>query len=153
MADPLSIASGIVGLLAVAGTTLTKGYCILRSLQGSKSDVERLLIDLSQLTGVLVAMEAREKEINKKVHVEQPEADSISRLLDSSIPGCRNMMNKISDIMQKLEKSRRAVLAIKWQFLEPDIRKSIQDIEHYKTVFTLCIGIDIRYVHTPRVHK
>ena len=38
MADPPSIAAGVVGLLAFAGSTLTKGYSILRSLQDSKND-------------------------------------------------------------------------------------------------------------------
>ena len=146
MADPLSVAAGIVGLLAFAGTALTKGYCVLRSLQGSKNDVERLLAELSQLTGVLVAIEAQEKEIKKNSDVERREASSVSEILESSIPGCRKMMDRVSNIIQKLERSRRAVLVVKWQFLEPDIRKSIQDIEHYKTVFTLCIGIDVRYV-------
>lgn len=51
MADPLSITAGVVGLLAFAGSTLTKGYSILQSLQHSKNDVNQLLIELSQLTG------------------------------------------------------------------------------------------------------
>ena len=145
MADPLSITAGVVGLLAFAGSTLTKGYSILQSLQYSKPDVQRLLIELSQLTGILVAIEAQEKDVNKSVDVEQREANAIPHILDSSVSNCRKMVEKVWDILEKLEKSRRAVLAIKWQFLEPDVKKSIQEIEHYKTIFILCLGVDVRY--------
>lgn len=144
MADPLSITAGVVGLLAFAGSTLTKGYSILQSLHDSKSDVERLLIELSQLTGILVAIEAQEKEINKRVDVERREANAIPYILESSVSNCRKMVERVWDILEKLEKSRRAVLAIKWQFLEPDVKKSIQGIEHYKIIFILCLGVDVR---------
>ena len=145
MADPLSITAGVVGLLAFAGRTLTKGYSILQSLQDSKNDVKQLLVELSQLTGILAAIEAQEKELNKRVDVEQHGPNTIPHILDSSLSGCRKMLEKVWDILQKLERSRRAVLAVKWQFLEPDVKKSIQEIEHYKTIFILCLGVDVRY--------
>ena len=145
MTDPFSIAAGVVGLLAFAGTTLTKGYSILQSLQDSKKDVNKLLIELSQLTGILVAIEAQEKESNKRVESGQMGANAASRIPDSSISTCREMLKKVWNILHKLEKSRRAVLAIKWQFLEPDVKKSIQEIERYKSIFILCLGVDVRY--------
>ena len=144
MADPLSITAGVVGLLAFAGSTLTKGYSILQSLQDSKHDVQRLLVELSQLTGILGAIEAQEQEVNKRADGEQGGANAIAHILDASVSNCRNMMVKIWDILHKLGKSRRAVLAIKWQFLEPDVKKSIQEIEHDKTIFILCLGVDVR---------
>ena len=144
MGDPLSITAGIVGLLAFAGSTLTKGYGILQSLQDSKTDVNRLLIELSQLAGILVAIEAQEKEVNKKVDVEPYGVNAIPPILDSSISDCRKVVEKMWDILQKLEKSRRTVLAIKWQFLEPDVKKLVREIEHYKNTFILCLGVDVR---------
>ena len=145
MADPLSITAGVVGLLAFAGSTLTKGYSILQSLQDSKKDVNQLLIELSQLTGILVAIEAQEKESNKRVDFSKTGANAAPKILDSSISTCRDMLEKVWNILHKLEKSRRAVLAIKWQFLEPEVKKSIQEIERYKSIFILCLGVDVRY--------
>lgn len=145
MADPLSVTAGVVGLLAFAGSTLTKGYSILQSLQASKNDVNQLLIELSQLTGILVAIEAQEKESIKRVEVKQYGANAVPQMINSSISSCRETLEKVWDILHKLEKSRRAVLAIKWQFLEPDVKKSIQEIERYKTIFILCLGVDVRY--------
>lgn len=144
MGDPLSITAGVVGLLAFAGSTLTKGYSILQSLQDSKHGVQRLLIELSQLTGILVAINAQEQEVNKTVGVGQGGANAIPHILHASVSNCHKMVEKVWDILKKLEKSRRAVLAIKWQFLEPDVKKSIQEIEHYKTIFILCLGVDVR---------
>ena len=145
MADPLSITAGVVGLLAFAGSTLTKGYSILQSLQDSKKDVNQLLIELSQLTGILVAIEAQEKESNKRVDFSKTGANVAPKILDSSISTCRDMLEKVWNILHKLEKSRRAVLAIKWQFLELEVKKSIQEIERYKSIFILCLGVDVRY--------
>ena len=145
MADPLSITAGVVGLLAFAGSTLTKGYSILRSLQDSKNDVNQLLIELSQLTGILVAIEAQEKESNKRVDLNKVGAAAAPQILDSSISTCLEMLEKVWNILHKLEKSKRAVLAIKWQFLEPDVKKSIQEIERYKNIFILYLGVDLRY--------
>lgn len=145
MGDPLSITAGVVGLLAFAGTTLTKGYSILQSLQDSKYDVQRLLIELSQLTGILVAIKAQEEEVNKTVGVGKGGANAIPHILDSSVSNCHKTVEKVWDILKRLEKSRRAVLAIKWQFLEPDVKKSIEEIEHYKTIFILCLGVDVRF--------
>jgi hypothetical protein len=146
MADPLSITAGVVGLLAFAGSTLTKGYCILQSLQGSAKDVKRLLAELSQLTGVLVAIESHEKDANKALDRGRSDSTSIPKILESSILDCRKMMKRVLEILEKLEKSRRATLAVKWQFLEPDIKKATQEIEHYKNIFVLCLGIDVRCV-------
>ena len=145
MTDPFSITAGVVGLLAFAGSTLTKGYSILQSLQDSKNDVNQLLIQLSQLTGILVAIEAQEKESNKRVDSSKMGTNVAPPILDPSISTCREMLGKVWNILHKLEKSRRTVLAIKWQFLEPDVKKSIQEIERYKSIFILCLGVDVRY--------
>lgn len=144
MADPLSITAGIVGLLAFAGSTLTKGYRILRSLQDSSKDVKLLLAELSQLTGILVAIEAQEKDLSQRAHVEDEEASPNSRMLEPSVSSCRKVVEEVWDILHKLETSRRAVLAIKWQFLGPEVKKLIQEIEHFKSFFILCLGVDAR---------
>ena len=147
MADPLSITVGVIGLLEFAGATLTKGYRILRSLQESSKDVKRLLAELSQMTGVLVAIEAQDKEAKKVPDTELPETKAFPQILNSSIIDCRKVMKRISEMLEKLEKSRRTMFAVKWQFLEPDVKKVTGEIEHYKTVFILCLGIDVRYVN------
>ena len=144
MTDPLSITAGIVGLLGFAGSILTKGYGIIRLLQDSGKDVQKLLVELSQLTGILVAIESQGKDSKPKTVPNRTNAASISEVVDSSVIECRKVLERIWDILHKLEKSRRAVLTVKWQFLESDVKKSILEIEHYKTVFILCLGIDTR---------
>lgn len=146
MADPLSVTAGIVGLLAFAGSTLTKGYGVLRFLKESSKDVNLLLVGLSQLTGILVAVEAQEKGLKSRAHSDDEEASPKSQIFESSVSSCRKSVEKVWGILHKLEKSRRAVLAIKWQFLEPEVKKSIQEVEHYKTIFVLCLGVDTRCV-------
>lgn len=147
MADPLSIAAGVVGLLAFAGSTLTKGYSILSSLQGSKSDIQRLLAGLSQLTGVLVAIEAQEKEAKARTATASlvaPESSPISNAIDSSIVECRQVLKSTAGILDKLDKNRKAVAAVKWLLMEPEVRKLVGEIAHYRIMFILCLGVDQR---------
>ena len=150
MADPLSIAAGVTGLLAFAASSLTKGFAIVRSLQGSATDVKRLLAALSGLTGILVAIEAQENKL--KVSQPQRQHDRISKIIGSSVDDCQKLLKNIATTFEKLEKSRKAALAVKWVFMESEIRKLVQEVEHYRTIFELCLGVDTRCVYpsTPR---
>jgi ABC-type transporter Mla subunit MlaD len=58
MADPLSIAAGVVGLLTFAGSAITQGYQLSQAMGESRKDIARLLAELAQLTGLLVAIDA-----------------------------------------------------------------------------------------------
>ena len=144
MADPFSIATGVVALVAFAGKILTKGYGTLRSLRGSSDEVKRLLIELSQLTGILVAVEAQYKEAGEAVDPGQTQSNSIPQVLESSISDCRKILQEVSEVLEKLEKSRRVVLPAKWQFLEPDVKRLIDEVERFKTIFTLCLSVDLK---------
>ena len=144
--DPLSVTAGIVGLLGFAGVTLAKGYGVWRTLSESKDEVKRLLAELSQLTGILVAIEAQAKEVNRNVdEVElQPELNSVSRILESLCIDCRKTLKKVWDILEKLEKCRRVVLLAKWQLLEPQVKTLTAEVEHYRDSFTLCLSLDVK---------
>jgi hypothetical protein len=142
MADPLSIAAGVAGLLAFAGATLTTGYSILASLTGSKSDIHRLLAELSQLTGVLVAIEAQEKAAKDGATGTQDIL--FSDAIKSSVRDCRQAVKKVAGVLDKLDKSRRAVQAVKWVLVEPEVRKLIEEIEHYRKGFVLSLRVDTR---------
>lgn len=144
MADPLSIAAGVTGILGFAGVTLTKGYAVLRVLSEGRNEIQRLLGELSQLTGILVAIDAQEKEAKKNVGAELVDSKSISKSLDSILAECRKTLRNVWEILEKLEKSRRVVSLVKWQVLEPQVKTLIEEIEHYKNPFTLCLGIDAR---------
>lgn len=147
MADPLSIAAGIVGLLAFAGSTLTKGYSILSSLQGSKSDIQRLLSELSQLTGVLVAIEAQEKEAKTKAvspGLVVPGSMVISNAINSLVLECRQVLKRTASILDKLDKNRKAVAAVKWLLMEPEVKKLVEEIARNRDMFILCLGVDQR---------
>lgn len=118
MTDPLSVAAGIAGLVMFAGATLTKGYSVVHSLQNSSKDVHHLLMELSQLTGVLVAIESQANAAKKGPTATLPGYGETSKILDSSVVDCRKTVREASEILEKLEKSRQAVLAAKWQFLK-----------------------------------
>ena len=156
MADPLSIAAGVAGLLTFAAQTLTKGYGLVKSLKGSNEQVKQMLAELSQLAGVLAAIEAQEKTSKARAQAgaSQPTSASIGSALvqpgnvpaifNTSIRDCKKLVKKVSDILDKLDKNRKAVLAIKWQLIEPEVKKTIEDIEHYRMIFVLCLGVDLR---------
>lgn len=141
MTDPLSVAAGITGLTMFAGATLTKGYSIVLSLQNSGKDVQQLLTELSQLTGVLVGIESQANAAKKNSIVVPPGYRETSKILDSSIIDCQKTVREVSEILEKLKKSRKAVLAVKWQFLEREIKPLIKKIKGHKELFILCMGV------------
>ena len=59
--DPLSITAGAIGILAFAGSTISTGYALAQSLKTDHRELlERLLAQLTQLTGIIVAIQPQE---------------------------------------------------------------------------------------------
>ncbi|MCJ1439803.1 MAG: hypothetical protein MMC23_000284 [Stictis urceolatum] len=141
MADPLSITTGVVALVTFAGSTLTKGYRVYQSIQKSGKHVKQLLAELSRLTGILVAVEIQVKDNQPGVLSGSSKVDHI---LQSSISACRTLITQTSDLLDKIDRSSRVVLAARWQLLEPDVRKLSEDIEHNTKILILCLGVETK---------
>lgn len=53
MADPLSVAASVAGLISLAETVIRLGYQYHNGVKGFPADFERLLLEVSSLYGVL----------------------------------------------------------------------------------------------------
>ncbi|RKK66765.1 hypothetical protein BFJ69_g15112 [Fusarium oxysporum] len=58
MADPLSIAASIAGILALAGTVIHKTYQYGSDVKGALDDIANFLRQLTITTGLLTALKA-----------------------------------------------------------------------------------------------
>ena len=138
MADPLSIAAGVTGLLAFAGSTLSKGYSIIQSLKGSREEVQRLLVELSQLTGILFGLEAQDKQTLGEPLTRQ------ASVLDDAVSRCRKTLQQVQRLLEGWERSRKAALAITWCLQEPKVKSLMLELAWHRETFTLCLGFDAR---------
>jgi len=57
MADPLSIAASCAGLLSLAIQVIQTGYATVHSIKDFGDDIRKIMREVSQLTGLLTAME------------------------------------------------------------------------------------------------
>jgi hypothetical protein len=167
MADPLSIAAGVVGLLTFAGLTVSKGYQLLHDIQGSKAEVQQVLTSLARLTGILATIEAQQKADPGPAKVSMPPPSSplisqrsppigrerersvtmVSQVVESCLQETRKLIKDVSDVLEKFQKSRRAVLTIKLKLQEPELKRLTTDIEHNKSLLIMCMGVDSRFVN------
>ena len=62
MADPLSIAASVAGLLTIAGTIIIEGYTFINTAQQRSPELEQLLKETTRLNAVLEQIKALENE-------------------------------------------------------------------------------------------
>jgi len=53
MADPLSIAASIAGLISLAQSIVKEGYSYIRTAQGYPDELSELVTEVTTLTGLL----------------------------------------------------------------------------------------------------
>jgi hypothetical protein len=134
--DPLNIASAALGFLTLSGTTISTGYTLIRSFTADSQDLLRqLLTQLAQLTGIVVALQAQQRASS------QSDQTGLSA---TSLKDCQALVTKISHLLEKLSKTRKGVLTLKWLAHEGEVKRMIQDLEYYKTMFILLLGVDVR---------
>ena len=138
MSDPLSITAGVTSLLVFAGAMLSKGYSIVHLLKASTEEVERLLAELSQLTGILVGIEAQKKQSPSTA------SKTNASVLNDAVARCRKTLQHVQQTLESLGRSRKAVLAIKWHLHGPEVRSLMLDLAGHRATFTLCLGFDAR---------
>ena len=144
MADPLSISAGVTSLLAFASTALSQGYTIVQSYKQSGAEVNRLLVELSQLTGILAAVDAQERKTTDEAINTSVAYGSVSEILNASIVECRKTLQSLEKMLNKLDKSGKLVRSVQWQLKGPEVQSMALELSRYRETFTLCLGFKVR---------
>ena len=97
MADPLSIASGVAGLLSF-GIQVTQTLVDFYSAYKNQTpDLAKITLNLQNLLSILQSLDSSRQS-------GQPQTDALLQEIDKAAVGCREIIEELSDECQKFQK-------------------------------------------------
>ena len=138
MADPLSITSGIAGLLTLTISLADVSYQYVSSVQDASKSIKAYLRELSALKAVLFKLN---ELLLESIHSGVFTASQSSLLTMISIDECRKDLHQITN---KLEtRSKQTVLnTLTWPFAEKDTEKHVKAIRRHHDLFHMALSAD-----------
>jgi hypothetical protein len=139
--DPLSIASGVAGLVTLADVVISRTYNTIIACKHASEDSRRLLREVQTLVGILQGLSSLESKIGA--------AALQSHIPAAQILSCQQTLQNIRD---KLEKSdpkedgisifQKAKRTLKWPLSASDTEKFLSEMERHKATFDLALSVD-----------
>lgn len=141
MADPLSIASAIAGLLALSGTILSSGYKYVHDVKDAPQELRQLLRDTAALDALLDqlrALTSREGAVRSTFNV---------LANGSAIDDCRELLGSLHRLMEECEqvpgqKKRNFVKSLVWPLKESGTQKLLVRLGQLIDTFTAALAVD-----------
>ena len=141
MADPLSIASGVAGLITLADVVIERTYKTILTCKNAGKDAQRLLREVQSLLGILKSLHTLELQVNNNTVFR-------TRIPPDQLHHCQTMLEKLRDKLQcgntntaasKMEKAWRTLM---WPLTSSETDTILAQIERYKSTFDLTVSMD-----------
>ncbi|KAJ3459740.1 hypothetical protein MRS44_015813 [Fusarium solani] len=143
MADPLSMAASIAGLISLADTLFRHTYKFGRTATGAKKEIQALATEINSFSGILRNLEALADELEAEGQAFEP-AFQVDHLIE-----CRKIFDKIERQVTKAldsfnNRSRWEGISrqLKWPFSASDTRDLLQQLSRCKDSITLATSAD-----------
>ena len=138
MADPLSIAASIAGLLTLAGSIIPKGYALCSRLSGRNEDIRVLMNEVTSLSGLIFGLQAH---ANSTASTRSPLTPNSSvgshSSLDRVIRDCRELLLETTALLDEIAKRSNLRLVFQKDFVTDRVGSLMPKIERYKSLFIL----------------
>lgn len=141
MADPLSIASGIAGLITLADVVIERTYKIIIICKRASEDARRLLREVQSLVGVLKGLHVLELQINDHFAFQTKVPATLRHECQLTLERLRDKLSK-ADPQGASSRVKRLERTLKWPLTSSELKDSLADIERYKTAFDLTVSMD-----------
>lgn len=139
--DPLSIASGVAGLVTLAEVVISRTYNTIITCKHASEDSRKLLREVQALAGILQSLAALESKIGPKAIRSQITAPQV---LD-----CQKTLQSIRDRLEKADPKehgisfvQKAKRTLKWPFSLSDTEEFLAEMERHKSSFDLALSVD-----------
>jgi hypothetical protein len=139
--DPLSVASGVAGLVTLADVVISRTYNTIIACKHASEDSRRLLREVQALVGILRSLSALEGKLGA--------AALQSHIPAAQILACQQTLQNTRD---KLEKSdpkengismfQKARRILKWPLSASDTEKFLLEMQRHKSTFDLALSVD-----------
>ncbi|CAG8899011.1 unnamed protein product [Penicillium egyptiacum] len=143
MADPLSIASGVAGLLSL-GIQVTKSLVDFYSAYKDQTPaLAKITLNLENLLGILRALDGARQN-------GQPQTDALIQEIDKAAAGCREILEELREECQKFQKDTALGLRARIQlsgrratypFRESTLKKLEEDIGEIRGNLSLALNV------------
>ncbi|RSL55640.1 hypothetical protein CEP53_007043 [Fusarium sp. AF-6] len=143
MADPLSMAASIVGLISLADTLFRHTYKFGRTATGAKKEIQDLAAEINSFSGLLRNLEALADELEADGQAFEPTL-KVDHLIE-----CRkifeNIERKVTKALDSFNNRSRwegVSRSLKWPFSASDTRELLQQLSRCKGSITLATSAD-----------
>lgn len=141
--DPLSIASGVAGLLTLAGSVISTGYTLASKIKNRDDTIKALVQEIAIFSGILVGVQARvtasDTTFEKLVQGNGP---SVQNVIDS----CATTLNEAEMLFKSLGDLNSVQFLLKGNAVKEQVDSITSRVEHYKSFFTLYLQLQSGYV-------
>ncbi|KAK5048507.1 hypothetical protein LTR84_005597 [Exophiala bonariae] len=146
MTDPLSIATGVAGVIQLAGLVIGQCYRYGCGVSSAPDEARRLVAEVTSVSGVLVGVQGAVKH-----------GDPSGYQFDGLLQELRSLLQKLSTKLQKdspdagLSKGRRTLNRLLWPLRKGETEELVSALERHKNSFSLglnSISVDMLIDHT-----
>lgn len=152
MADPLSIAGSLVGIIALADVVATKGWRIFKSIKDCPKEIEALVNETESLCAILGRLK-RQATVLQTTNSSKA-ADTLPGSLQDSpsspLVSCQKTLEMVGKLLGELETKpnetiKNAGKRLTWKFKKEEITDLMGRLERHKSNFKLALQLDEMY--------
>ena len=160
MADPLSIASGVAGLLTLAAALVQTGSAFISSIRDCPDEVQQLVTEVSVLTAVLgqlSALAARCSVMHEGIpSLRDGGLDQLRQVMTPlAIEQSRALFQKIKEILVKYQEAsveaetsgrrvKEVLRAVVWPLKGKEIEGALVKLRELRNNLTTAVTVDSR---------
>lgn len=139
--DPLSIASGVAGLITLSEVVISRTYNTIIKCKNASEDACRLLREVQSLLGILQSVSTLERKLG---------ATAIrSQIPNQEVAACQKTLQTVRDKLDRadpredgitiLQKAKRT---LKWPISSSTMDAILAEMERHKSTFNLAVSVD-----------
>ncbi|KAM0718511.1 hypothetical protein Q7P37_005581 [Cladosporium fusiforme] len=139
--DPLSVASGVAGLITLAEVVISRTYNIIIACKHASEDSRKLLREVQALAGILQSVRTLETKLGNQ--------SLQSRIPAAQVLACQQTLQLIRDKLDKadpkepgLSRIQKTMRTLKWPISASDTEKFLSEMERHKSTFDLALSVD-----------
>lgn len=139
--DPLSVASGVAGLVTLAEVVMSRTYNTIIACKHASEDPRKLLREVQALAGIFQSLVALENKLGA--------AALRSQITAPQVPECQKTLQCIRDMLEKSDPKeqgmsfvQRAKRTLKWPLSASDTEEFLAEMERHKPSFDLALSVD-----------
>ena len=141
MADPLSIAASIAGLLALCGKIISEGYTFANSVHNCPKELPLYLQEISLLSAVFAQFTALASANT------QPASALQQVVASSATTDCEQLLKVVENTVkqcQQIQRQRGNNLrkALIWPFKERETKETLERLRHFRDHFGVALSVD-----------